>query len=176
MLSFSSTCWALVLGVTLAASAACARPITPSELYTFGSRRYAGRSTEELVAASSVALKTLGYRVIVADATTGRVKTAPKTIVVQAADGEPTTTTNASMTWTLEVTPAREGANGIEIHAMPQTNVGGRELPVAGNATVDYMQTQFSELWKEIDDSLQTTTDLTDGLLVGPAQKKKATP
>jgi hypothetical protein len=67
--------------------ASCARTITPAEVEELGRRSYPGRAPSELMTASQTASMTLGYEIVVADASSGRIKTAPKVVVVHAVGG-----------------------------------------------------------------------------------------
>jgi hypothetical protein len=131
--------------------AACMRTITPDEIEQHGTKPYPGKSQAQVMKASVVALKTLGFEVVVADAASGKVKTAPKTIQVSAVGGAYSATAiEDALSWTLDVDAA---SNGSVIHAHPRSYRNGQPLDER-NLGYNYMNRAFTDLFKEIDDNL----------------------
>jgi TonB family protein len=125
------------------------RTITPAEIEQRGTKPYPGKSPAQVMKASVVALKTLGFDVVVADA--GKVKTAPKTIQVSAVGGAYSATAiEDALAWTLDVDAASDGS---VIHAHPRSYRNGQPLDER-NLGYNYMSHAFSDLFKEIDDNL----------------------
>jgi hypothetical protein len=82
------------------ASAFSQRVMTPEQVSQAGTRRYVGASREAAVEGCAVALATLGYEVTLKDPANGRVKTAPKTILVTAkGDGNSASATDDQPSW-----------------------------------------------------------------------------
>jgi hypothetical protein len=131
--------------------AGCARTITAEQVKALGKRSYAGRSRADLVSASAIALKTLGYTVVVADAESGMVKTAPKPLVATASG---TATSAVAVTndlaWMIEVTA--EG-DGVAVQATPRASSGGQAYE--GPFVADYMEKAIVDLFKEIESNLK---------------------
>jgi hypothetical protein len=131
--------------------AGCARTITPDQVKALGRRSYAGRSRPEVVKASVVALKTLGFEVVVEDAESGVVKTAPKPLVATASG---TATTAVAVTndlaWMIEVTAA---GDGVDVQATPRASSGGQSYD--GPYDADYMEKAILDLFKEIESNLK---------------------
>jgi hypothetical protein len=140
---------ALLLGMTFLAG--CGRTITPDQLKALAKRSYAGRKRDELMKASVTALKTLGYEVVVEDAETGVVKTAPKPLVAMAS-GNATSAVAVTndLAWTIEVTEAAESAN---VQATPRASQGGQSYD--GPYDADYMERAVADLFKEIESNLK---------------------
>lgn len=130
---------------------ACARTLTPDQVKLLGKRSYRGRSRAELVQASAIALKTLGYEVVVQDTDTGQVKTAPKALVAMAS-GTATTAVAVTndMAWLLEVTTA---GDGVDVQATPRARSAGQAYD--GPLNADYMEKAFAELFQEIESNLK---------------------
>lgn len=142
------------LGLVLALElAACARTITPDQVKALARRTYAGRTRAEVVNASTLALKTLGYEVVVQDAESGVVKTAPKPLVAMAS-GNATTAVAVTndLAWMLEV--SAEG-DGVAVQATPRASSGGQSYE--GPYDADYMEKAIVDLFKEIESNLKPT-------------------
>jgi len=143
---------ALLTGGTLLGG--CARTITPDQVKALAKRSYAGRNREELMKASVTALKTLGFEVVVEDAESGIVKTAPKPLVATASG----TATSAiavtnDLAWTIEVAKAGEG---VDVEATPRASSGGASYD--GPYDAEYMEKSISDLFKEIESNLKPKT------------------
>ena len=132
----------------------CGRTITPDQVKALAKRSYAGRKRDELVKASVIALKTLGFQVVVEDAESGVVKTAPKPLVATASGSASTAiaVTN-DLAWTIEVTPAGEG---VDVQATPRASSGGPSYD--GPYDADYMEKAVADLFKEIESNLKPKT------------------
>lgn len=144
---------ALVFAITLSGTlAACGRPVTPAELEAYESRSYAGQSRQKVFAASVTALRSLGYEVVLADAATGRVKTAPKVVVVHAVRTSSSTAIAAgdSVAWTIDVSAENGGAR---VHAEPRLYSAGQSV-AATRLNQQYAESTFSTLYQEIADNL----------------------
>jgi len=147
----------LTLSTAVAASGAitllggCARTITAAQVNALGKRTYAGQTREALVKASAVALKTLGYEVVVEDAESGVIKTAPKPLVATASG---TATTAIAVTndlaWMIEVTGT---SDGVAVQATPRASSGGQSYD--GPFDADYMEKAIIDLFKEIESNLK---------------------
>jgi hypothetical protein len=151
--------WLLALGSLglLAGSAllaGCGRTITPDQVKALAKRSYPGRDRGELVKASVTALKTLGFEVVVEDAESGIVKTAPKPLVATASG---TATTAIAVTndlaWTIEVATASEG---VDVQAIPRASSGGQSYD--GPYDADYMEKVIVDLFLEIESNLGPKT------------------
>ena len=140
------------MSITLCAVAlgGCGRTLSPAELQSLGKHVFPGRKRREVVQAATVALKTLGYEVVVSDATSGQVKTAPKPLVVTAVGtGTSAVAVSNELAWSLEVSNASEGA---VVQATPRAISGGQSYD--GPFDADYMEKSFADLWKEIESNL----------------------
>ncbi|HEY3495141.1 MAG TPA: hypothetical protein VGK73_10665 [Polyangiaceae bacterium] len=134
-------------GVSLAG---CGRTITAAEVQTLGKRPFPGRTRAEVVKASVIALRTLGYEVIVSDEATGQVKTAPKQMVVTASGSANTAVAVSNdLAWMLEVS---EAPDGVVVQATPRATSGGQSYDGPYNA--DYMEKVIADLFKEIQSNL----------------------
>jgi hypothetical protein len=140
-----------VFGLTALGVVGCGRTITADQVKALGKRAYAGRSRDELVEASSIALKTLGYEVVVADKESGMVKTAPKPLVATASGNANTAVAVTNdLAWMIEVTA--EG-DGVAVQATPRASSGGQSYDGPYNA--DYMEKAIVDLFKEIESNLK---------------------
>jgi hypothetical protein len=140
-----------VFGSLALAAVGCGRTITADQVKALGKRTYPGRSRAELVGASSIALKTLGYEVVVEDAESGVIKTAPKPLVATASG----TSTSAiavtnDLAWMIEVTA---DGDGVAVQATPRATSGGQAYEGPYNA--DYMEKAIVDLFKEIESNLK---------------------
>jgi hypothetical protein len=139
----------LILGGAFLAG--CGRTITPDQLKAISKRSYPGRTSDDLRKASVTALKTLGFDVVVDDAESGVIKTAPKPLVATASG----TATSAiavtnDLAWTIEVTKAGEG---VDVQATPRASQGGQTYD--GPYDADYMERAVADLFKEIESNLK---------------------
>ena len=135
--------------------AGCGRTVTPEELDHYESRSFAG-DKKQVYRATVTALRSLGYEVVASEETSGRVKTAPKIVNVQAAATSRYTAVAASNTiaWTITVTP---GPNGAVVHAEPRLYSAGNSVE-ATQLNSDYADRTFNTLYDEIQSNLPGTT------------------
>ena len=149
----NTTRWALVFGLVLALSA-CGRAVTPAELDAYEAHSYEASSKDQVVQATVTALRSLGYEVVAVDNATGRIKTAPKVVVVHASRVSSSTAVASSDTlaWTIDVTAAGRGAN---LHAEPRVYSAGQALE-ATKMNSEYARRTFATLYTEIDSNLST--------------------
>lgn len=141
---------ALLAGTQYAVSG-CGRTVTPAELAEQGTRSYPGQASKQVFRATNVALKTLGYNVVVADEASGRLKTAPKVVMVRAyGNSTSATAVESSLGWSLEVSDAKDGAS---VHAEPHPFQNGQSLE-ATQMSATYVERAFNDLFKEIDSNL----------------------
>ena len=139
--------------------AGCGRLVTPAELERFGTRSYAGQPRDRVFRATTTALRSLGYDVVLVDDRSGRVKTAPKLVMVNAVAGNYTAhATESSLAWTVDV--RTEGANTI-VHAEPRAYVASQSMP-ATQLNSDFAERSFRTLFAEIDGNLPAAGELTD--------------
>jgi hypothetical protein len=122
--------------------------MTPAELDRYGTRTYAGTTRDQMMRATVGALKSLGYDVVSVDEAAGRVKTAPKLVVVNAAATSRYTAqgVESTMAWTVDVT---NGGSGVVVHASPRGYTAGQAVE-ATNLNADYMERAFTTLFDEI--------------------------
>ena len=145
----------LVLALTASATTlfvltGCARTLSPADVQSLARRTYPGHQRAEVVNASATALKTLGYEVVVADTSNGRVKTAPKALVVTAAGSAyAAVAVSNDLAWSLEVT---ESSDGVVVQATPRASSGGTSYD--GPMDADYMEKAIADLFKEIESNL----------------------
>jgi hypothetical protein len=131
--------------------AACARTITPDQVKVLARRTYDGHTRADVVKASSLALKTLGYQVVVEDADAGMVKTAPKPLLAMAS-GNATSAVAVTndLAWMIEV--SAEG-DGVAVQATPRASAGGQSYD--GPYDADYIEKAIIDLFKEIESNLK---------------------
>ena len=142
----------LFLAALVLLAAACARTITPAEIERKGTKPYPKQGRAQLVQATSVALKTLGFDVTVSDPNAGKVKTAPKTIQVTAVGSRYSATAYSdSLAWVIDVTPDSSG--GSVLRARPRAYRNGVPLDET-NLTASYMDRAFRDLFREIEDNI----------------------
>jgi hypothetical protein len=138
--------------------AGCGRTVTPAELEAYEQHGYAGQSRGAVFKATVTALRSLGYDVVLADASSGRVKTAPKVVVVHAARTSSSTAIVAgdSVAWTVDVSGDTHGAR---VHAEPRLYSAGQSVPPE-RLNQEFADKMFSTLYSEIATNLpgQTTT------------------
>ena len=134
---------------------ACGRTVTPAELEHYESHSFAG-DKKQVYRATVTALRSLGYEVVASDEGAGRVKTAPKVVVVQAAQTSSYTAVaaSASIAWTINVT---SDARGAVVHAEPRIYSAGTAVD-ASNMSSDYADRTFHTLYDEIQSNLPGTT------------------
>jgi hypothetical protein len=153
---FSALAWRVLvlvgaLFVVAATTTGCARPLTEADIEEHGTKSFPGRSPAQVVRASTIALKTLGYEVVVADAASGRIKTAPKLMQVYAVGSHYSATAVAnSLAWTIDITAGRGGAVA---HAHPRAYANGA-LQDDSMMNAEYMEKAFADLFREIESNL----------------------
>jgi ABC-type uncharacterized transport system auxiliary subunit len=130
---------------------ACLPTITAAEITQLGTRAYPRQSPGQLLKASTVALKTLGFQIAVVDPGALRVKTAPKVQQVHAVGGAYSASTIAdSLAWTIDVSVD----HGVAVvHAQPRAFRNGLPLDET-NITATYMERAFDQLFREIEENL----------------------
>src|SRR5687768_11137187 len=98
---------AVAIGLPAVSGCVMAPRVTPADLERNGTKVYPGQDPGRLVKASALALRTLGYEVVLEDAASGRVKTAPKVVqVVAVGTGTSIRTAHAyanEIAWSLEI-------------------------------------------------------------------------
>jgi len=153
MLRRSSAFAALLAALALAAPivAGCGRTITPAEIDTYGTRAYRGPTKAQTVKATSVALASLGYEVVLADATSGVVKTSPKVVQTHAYGSQYSATSiQDALAWSVQVTST---PNGSLVRAKPRAYRNGQPLDDS-QLMASYMQKAFETLFTEIETNL----------------------
>jgi hypothetical protein len=145
--------------VALVSATGCGRTVTPDELDRLEARSYEGHGKAEVLKATVTALRSLGYEVVSVDKASGRIKTAPKTVVVHAARTSSSTAvaTGDAVAWTIDVSAASGGAR---MHAEPRLYSAGQNVE-ATRLSETYAQRLFSTLYGEIDTSLPGSTTTT---------------
>lgn len=148
----------LVVALFAAMVAGCVRPplMSQAEVRAYGRRAYAGVDKPKVVAATKLALETLGYRVTVADPATGRIKTAPKVAVVVGTATTVGGTTSVStsqnaIAWIVDVEAAERGARVI---AVPRAYANGNPIAEHEPWDRDYAVRAFQALFDEIESNL----------------------
>ena len=143
---------ALATVVALAASAAlpgCAtKMMTPAQMSANGARPYAVHDAKALVRATSAALETMGFEVVISDAAIGKVMTAPRTVVIK--EHAP-----IAVAWSIDV---EQTPSGAIVRAKPCYLKSG--APIA-SLDAPYVEASFSELFTEINASLPSATETT---------------
>jgi hypothetical protein len=142
----------MVLAIAVASTAIVVtgcRPITAAELEQYGTRTYPGRSKGQMMRVIGTSLRSLGYEIALIE--DGRVKTAPKLVVVHASGNEyGARATGSSVAWTIDVSSS--GSNAI-VHAMPRGYEAGQAIE-ATKFNYDYAKKAFQTLFDEIDSNL----------------------
>ncbi len=139
------------LAMTGSALVGCGRVMTPAELEEHETRTFPGRSRAELVTAATLALRTLGYTVTLADRASGRVKTSPHVVQVSAVGSAyHAVALENALSWTVDVTTNNDGAI---VHAVPRAYTNGQPLEDQ-RFSADYMERAFAELYREIESDL----------------------
>ncbi|MBS2028068.1 MAG: hypothetical protein JST54_09215 [Deltaproteobacteria bacterium] len=131
--------------------AACFTPLTQQDVDQYGTRAYPHASKSQAYHASLAALKSLGYETAVTEPGSGRIKTAPKILVVHA-HGSSTvaSATESSLAWDIDVSP---GARGSIVRARPRGYEGGQALSL-DKMNADYMKRTYDTLFAEIESNL----------------------
>lgn len=144
----------------LLALGGCGRTVTPAELDGYETRSFDGYDKKQVLNATVVALRSLGYEVVAVDAASGRVKTAPKLVAVHAVRTSSSTAvaTGDSVAWTIDVAPA---AHGAKMHAEPRLYAHGQSVD-ATRLNFDYADRTFKTLYAEIQSNLSPTTTSAD--------------
>jgi hypothetical protein len=154
---------ALMVTGSLLFALGCARTVTPAEVQALGRRPLPGRKQAETVKAVNTALRTLGFEVVVTDAGSGRVKTAPKPIVVHAVGyGGAAVAVSNEIAWTVDVSPSPDG---VVVQLTPRASSAGQSYD--GPWDADYVEKSISDLFAEIE------SDLPGG---APSKKAPASP
>lgn len=139
-----------VVGVGLAQTA-CAPPLTAADIEEFGTRTYAGTTRRQAFRATVGALKSLGYETAVVDEAAGRIKSAPKLLVVHASGSRYSArATGSSLAWDIDVTAASGAA---VVHARPRGDEGGQSIPIE-RMNGEYIKRVYETLFTEIESNL----------------------
>lgn len=140
----------LVLGGAIAQTA-CAPPLTAANVEEWGTRSYAGATRRIAFRATVGALKSLGYETAIVDEGVGRIKTAPKLLVVHASGSRyGARATGSSLAWDVDVTVA--GGAAI-IRARPRGDEGGQGVPIE-RMNAEYVKRMYDALFTEIESNL----------------------
>lgn len=139
----------LIFGAPLVVG--CGRTITPAEIDQYGTRAYRGPTKAQTVKATSIALASLGYEVVVADGTSGVVKTSPKVVQTHAYGSQYSATSiQDSLAWSVQITST---PNGSLVRAKPRAYRNGQPLD-DNQMMASYMQKAFASLFAEIETNL----------------------
>lgn len=148
----------VVFGVAIA-PAACAPALTPSDVERNGTRTYAGTTREQALRASVAALRSLGYETALVDEGAGRVKSAPKLLVVHASGSRYSArATGSSLAWDIDVSTGNRGA---VVRARPRAYEGGQSVPPS-KMNGEYMKRLYETLFTEIESNLPAGARLGD--------------
>jgi hypothetical protein len=127
------------------------RTVSPKEVEAMGTRTFKGTSSAAVLDATSVAVKTLGYQLTLVDRKGGRLKTAPKVVVVTAVgNGYSAVASETAVAWNIRVTST---GNKTVVTAHPRAFSGGQEL-VKQRWDKKYVKTMFRQLFKEVESNL----------------------
>ena len=134
---------------------ACVVPMSPADLAIAENHAYPGRTKAQVFHATVTALRSQGYEVIVSDAGTGLIKTAPKVLsAVAYGNSYGAVATENAVGWTVGVTPI---PGGVGLHADPRGYSGGQGLgPDQMNGA--YLERLFTTFYAEIDANLPPPT------------------
>jgi hypothetical protein len=170
-MTFSARIIAFVASLGLVSLTACGRTVTPAELQAYEDHSYDGQSKADVFRATIIALKSLGYEIVDADAARGHIKTAPKLMVVQAARTSSTTAmaVGSSVAWTIDVSPSSGGA---ALHALPRLYRAGESVD-PNRLNADFADRTFSTLYAEIESNLTSHTTTTSATPADKAASKK---
>lgn len=125
--------------------------MTPADLARNETHAYPGKTKHQVFRATAVALKTLGYDVVVSNEATGHIKTAPQLITV-VAYGSPGSAVAAgnSLAWNIHV--KSEGKDAT-VHAEPRGYSAGQAVdPSQMNSA--FLERSFRTLYGEIESDL----------------------
>ena len=139
---------ALALAASASLSGCATKMMTPAQISANGARPYAAHDAKALVRATSTALETMGFEVVVSDAATGKIVTAPRTVVIK--EHAP-----IAVTWSIDVVQTPSGAI---VHAQPRYLKSG--APIA-SLDAPYVEASLTELFAEINASLPSATETT---------------
>ncbi len=160
---------ASLLGAT--SLSGCGRAITPAELDKNGTHVFHGHQKPETVHASAIALKTLGYEVVVEDVANGRVKTSPKLVTVHAVGGNGSATAIAdSIQWSLEIVGT---SSDSVVKAHPHAFRNGLAMDDS-QLQAGAVNKAFLDLFKEIDENLGSGPIATPTPATAPKSKAQA--
>ena len=150
-MSRRSLAFALALSLAAPALAGCPRTITPAEVEQYGTRAYKGPNKAQTVVATSLALRTLGYEVVLADADGGVIKTAPKVVQVHAVGSKYSSSSiEDALAWTVTITTT---PNGSLVRAEPRPYRNGQPLEKT-QLIESTMHRAFDALFAEIESDL----------------------
>jgi hypothetical protein len=144
---------ATVVALGLATGSGCMMgpTVTPADLERNGTKVYPEQDSKRVVKASALALRTLGYEVVLEDVASGRIKTAPKVVQVIAVGSSYTARAYANeLAWSLEINGAGERT---VIKAIPRASTNGQPIDMS-SVNASYMEQLFATLWSEIDSNL----------------------
>ena len=129
----------------------CPRAITPAEIDHNGTKTFYGRDAGQVVRATVAALRTLGYDVTVADVGSGKVKTAPKLVVVHAVGNSyGATALRDELAWSIDFVRA---SDGTVVRLTPRFFRNGQPLDNS-QISADPLNKAFADLFREIDSNL----------------------
>ena len=129
----------------------CPRAITPAEIDRNGTKTFYGRSPGQVANATIAALRTLGYEVTVADVSGGKLKTAPKLVVVHAVGNSyGATAYRDELAWSIELVKA---SDGTVVRLTPRFFRNGQPLDNS-MVSADPLNKAFADLFREIDSNL----------------------
>jgi hypothetical protein len=130
---------------------ACGMPMTPADLAQHETHPYPGHTRSQVFTAATSALRSLGYDIVASDATSGRIKTAPKLVTVTAYGSSSTAVASGnSLAWTLDVS---SGDDGAVLHAEPRGYSAG-QLVEASRMNGSFLERSFETLYGEIDEDM----------------------
>jgi hypothetical protein len=146
---------AITVALLASAPLACGMPMTPADLALAENHAYPGRTKAQVFHATVTALRSQGYEIIVSDAGSGLIKTAPKVLTAVAyGNSYGAVATENAVGWTVGVTPI---AGGVGLHADPRGYSGGQGVgPDQMNGA--YLERLFNTLYAEIDANLPPLT------------------
>lgn len=129
----------------------------PAEVRATGTRSLPGHRKAEVLKATSLALRSLGHQVIAEDVSSGRVRTAPKAMVIHAVGGGGT-----AMAVSNEI--AWDGAvdgedGGVRVRATPRAISAGQVYE--GNWDAAYATEAIDDVYRDIQANLGSVTRTT---------------
>ncbi len=119
------------------------RVATPADLQRLGTKKYPGHTREEVLQATTTALKVLGYTIVTTDP---RIRTSPKEVATTAAGSYGTAQTfTEAVAWDIDIQADAQGAN---VHAECRASVNGQPME---QVYIKWAEPNFKQLFKEID-------------------------